>query len=201
MTLKHSLHNTNEKLCNVNEALHQQASEVLRSWHTTDDDQAFLRDEYLAFLDKHTNGHLKACDYGHLTASSLIVDPHLERVLLTLHPKVSRWLQTGGHLEPTDSSIAESAGREACEESGISNLVLSPTPVRLDKHVVPCRPGVMLHHFDVQYVAVAPKDAHEVISSESLDLAWFGWDELPEVDDSVLNLVQAAKNFLQNNSI
>ena len=72
-------------------------------------------------------------------------------------------------------------------------------PVRLDKHEVPCRSGVLLHHFDVQYIAVAPRDAHEVMSSESLDPTWFGWDELPEVDDSVRNLVKAAKAFLQNN--
>ena len=199
MTLKHLPHNTSEKLLIVNAQLHQQAREVLRSWHTSHKDQASLRDEYLAFLEQHANGHLKACDYGHLTASSLIVDPHRERVLLTLHPKVSRWLQTGGHLEPTDATLEESAGREAREESGIANLLLSPAPVRLDKHLIPCRPGVMLHHFDVQYVALAPKDAHEVISSESLDLAWFGWDELPEVDDSVRNLVQAAREFVQNN--
>lgn len=183
----------------MNPQLHQQSSEVLRAWVTDDEQQAFLRDEYLAFLDKHENGHLKACDYGHLTASSLIVDPHTERVLLTLHPKVSRWLQTGGHLEPTDLTLADAAGREAREESGITNLRLSPMPVRLDKHEVPCRPGVLLHHFDVQYIAVAPRDAHEVMSSESLDLTWFGWDELPEVDDSVRNLVKAARAFLQNN--
>lgn len=198
MTLNLSRHNTSEKLCVVNVQLHQQTIDVLRSWNTSDEDQTLLRDEYVAFLDKHANGHLKACDYGHVTASALIVDPHLQRVLLTLHPKVSRWLQTGGHIEPTDSTLEESAEREAREESGITNLVLSPTPVRLDKHVVPCRPRVMLHHFDVQFVAIAPKDAHAVISSESLDLAWFGWDELPEVDDSVLNLVRAAKDFLQN---
>lgn len=180
-------------------ALHRQAGQVLRSWTPEDEQQVFLRDEYVTFLDKHANGHLKDCDSGHLTASSLIVDPFTERVLLTLHPKVSRWLQTGGHLESTDVTLAAAAAREAREESGILDLTLSPMPVRLDKHLVPCRPGVMLHHFDVQYVALAPANAHEIISSESLDLMWFGWEELPEVDDSVLALVQAARNFLQNN--
>ena len=196
MTPKDLLQVKSENIVRMNAQLHQQALEVLRSWTSKDDQQLFLRDEYIAFLEKHANGHLKDCDYGHLTASSLIVDPSLGRVLLTLHPKVSRWLQTGGHLEDTDATLLDAAAREAHEESGIPSLVLSGVPVRLDKHLVPCRHGVFLHHFDVQYVAAAPENSHEIISSESLDLMWFGWDELPEVDDSVRALVAAARTFI-----
>jgi hypothetical protein len=49
----------------------------------------------------------------------------------------------------------------------------------------------------VQYVALAPAGARELISEESLDLRWIGWDELPELtDDSVRRLVALARTLV-----
>jgi ADP-ribose pyrophosphatase YjhB (NUDIX family) len=60
---------------------------------------------------------------------------------------------------------------------------------------VPVRPS---HHLDVQYVALAPPGAREVMSDESDDLAWFGLDELPDsVDQSVRDLIAAATRRLR----
>ena len=179
--------------------LHGDALARLRAWaptFTDERDQVELRDEYIDFLGSHELGHLKKCDEGHVTASALVVDPVHERVLLTLHPKVSKWLQLGGHLEADDASLLASAAREAREESGIQGLQLSEQPVRLDKHLVPCRPGVLLFHYDIQFVAIAPPMAAATISEESLDLKWFDWNALPDTDDSVRNLLSAARAFL-----
>jgi 8-oxo-dGTP pyrophosphatase MutT (NUDIX family) len=130
----------------------------------------------------------KACGDGHITASALVVDPAGERVLLTLHRKLRMWLQMGGHCEPEDATLAASALREGTEESGVAGLTLLPGgPVRLDRHHTPCA-----WHLDVQYAAVAPPGAVEAISDESLDLRWFGYDEVAEVaDESVVRLVAA----------
>ena len=62
---------------------------------------------------------------GHLTASALVMDEHRTRVLLTLHPKVGRWLQLGGHVEPGDASLREAARRETIEEGGIADVTIS----------------------------------------------------------------------------
>ncbi len=43
-----------------------------------------------------------------------------DRVLLTLHKTVDRWLQLGGHCEPGDTTLAGAALREAAEESGLT---------------------------------------------------------------------------------
>ncbi|GAA4070645.1 NUDIX hydrolase [Streptomyces shaanxiensis] len=152
--------------------------------------QEEMRQTYLEHLEAHPDGMWKACGDGHITASALVIDPSRGRVLLTLHKKLRMWLQMGGHCEPVDETLAAAALREGTEESGIAGLTLLPGgPVRLDRHHTPCA-----WHLDVQYAALAPADALEAISDESLDLRWFAYDEVADVaDESVVRLLEAAR--------
>ncbi|MCH0564054.1 MULTISPECIES: NUDIX hydrolase [unclassified Streptomyces] len=167
-------------------SLHDDAVLVLKGY----EDQPGLRQTYLDHLAARPDGLWKACGDGHITASALVIDPPRARVLLTLHRKLRRWLQMGGHCEPGDETLALAALREATEESGIAGLSLLPGgPVRLDRHHTPCA-----WHLDVQYAALAPAGATEAISDESLDLRWFAYDEVADVaDDSVVRLLEASR--------
>ncbi|MFF0851401.1 NUDIX hydrolase [Streptomyces sp. NPDC003388] len=169
-------------------SLHDEAVLELKAY----DGQEGLRQAYLDHLAAHPDGMWKACGAGHLTASSLVIDPERGRVLLTLHRKLRMWLQMGGHCEPGDATLRDAALREATEESGIAGLSLVPGgPVRLDRHPIPppCH-----CHFDVQYAALAPPGAVQEISDESLDLRWFRYDEVAGVaDESVMRLLEAAR--------
>ena len=159
------------------------------------EDQEELRQAYLDHLEAHPDGTWKSCHAGHITASALVVDPERGQVLLTLHKKLRMWLQMGGHCEPDDATLAAAALREATEESGIAGLTLLPGgPVRLDRHPIPppCH-----WHFDVQYAVVAPPGAVHAISDESLDVRWFGYDEVADVaDESVVRLLEATRSRL-----
>lgn len=174
--------------------LHADALRALRAWSPPDADQTGLREEFLTHLAAQPEGLWRSCTPAHMTASALVVDAQAGRVLLTLHPKVGRWLQTGGHCEATDLTLAGAALREAAEESGVDGLRLSSSPVALDRHEVPCGgPGTRYLHLDVQYVAWASAGCVERRSKESLDLRWFPIDALPTPTDPALaRLVERA---------
>jgi hypothetical protein len=58
---------------------------------------------------------------------------------------------------------------------------------------------VPTRHFDVQFLAIAPAGAEPVRSSESMDLQWFGWDDLPSgISAELPALIAAARARLES---
>lgn len=173
--------------------VHADAAQLLAAWSAPDHPQEALRQAYLAFLDVCPEATARSCRPGHLTASALVLSADRRSTLLTLHPRVGRWLQLGGHLEPVDATLAEAALREATEESGIDALMIDPNPIRLDVHPIVCSGGSPTRHFDVQFRAFAPVGAMPTISVESTALRFWPVDALPDgTDASVRALVTAA---------
>jgi len=164
-------------------SLHADAVSTLSAWRPAAKGQESLRQAYLGFLAARPDACMRACEPGHITASALVFDSTGSRVLLTLHPRVGRWLQLGGHCEPSDTTLVGAALREATEESGITGLRIESTPLHVDVHPITCSLGVPTRHFDVRFAASAPEGAEEVRSDESLDLRWWPIDALPDDDD------------------
>ncbi len=139
----------------------------------------FVREEHECF-----ERHLAV---GHVTGSALVVSPGLDNVLLTLHAKLGKWLQLGGHADG-EAEVHDVARREVQEESGLGDLDFlayepalgatrpggAPLPFDFDRHAIPPRKSDPEHyHYDVRYLVVA--DPHEplAITDESTDLRWF----------------------------
>jgi 8-oxo-dGTP pyrophosphatase MutT (NUDIX family) len=173
-------------------SLHADAVTTLSSWRPAVAAQESLRQAFLGFLAARPDSCLRSCEAGHLTASAVVLDHTGTQVLLTLHPRVGRWLQLGGHCEPSDTSLAGAALREATEESGMAGLRISAEPVHLDVHPITCSLGVPTRHFDVRFAVHAPPGAAPVRSDESDDLRWWPADALPAGSEDLADLVKAA---------
>mgnify|MGYP000880866262 FL=1 len=174
------------------EGLHADALATLRAWTAPTPEQESLRQRYVAHLEAHADGMTRGCYPDHVTASTLVVSADLGEVLLTLHAKARQWFQLGGHCEDGDDTLVAAAMREATEESGLTDLRLDPVPVHLHDHEVPfCDPRGGIHHLDVRFLAVAAPGAAHVASAESLQLAWFPVESLPnpDLDDLVRHVL------------
>jgi 8-oxo-dGTP pyrophosphatase MutT (NUDIX family) len=174
-------------------SVHSTAIDVLSDWQAPDRWQDSLRHAVLAFLHARDDACRRACAPGHITASALVLDHTGSQVLLTLHPRLGRWVQLGGHCEDSDDDILAAALREATEESGVDGLRISPNLAAVHVHALTCSLGVPTRHLDLQFVAQAPAGAQIQLSDESVDLRWWPIDALPaDSDDALAYLVQRA---------
>ena len=174
-------------------SLRESTIAILTGWQAPDAAQDSLRHAVLAFVEAREDACRRACVPGHVTASALVLDDTGDRVLLTLHPRLRRWVQLGGHCEDEDDDLVAAALREATEESGIAGLRIDPELVAVHVHPLTCSLGVPTRHLDLQFAAYAPADAQFVISEESDDLRWWPADGLPfGTDHALAHLVARA---------
>ena len=156
-------------------------------------EEAPVLDRFRSFIAATPDCCERDSPLGHLTGSALVITPDLNQVLLTLHRKLGKWLQLGGHADGSPQ-LHEVAMREANEESGLESLYFLPyervlwasqtsgpgmqlglpMPFDFDAHAIPARPGEPAHvHYDVRFLIVANHLDPLVISEESRDLRWF----------------------------
>ncbi len=169
--------------------------DTLRDWAAPGPEQDALREAVLGFVLARPDACQRSCEPGHITASVAVLDAEGTRVLLTLHPRLGRWVQLGGHCEESDPDIFAAALREATEESGIDGLKIDPVLAALHVHPVTCSLGVPTRHLDMQFIVRAPAGAEIARSDESLDLRWWPLDALPDdCDFGLTQLAAAARN-------
>ncbi len=178
----------------MNPQLHSAATAQLGAWQTDDPGQNAVRHTMLAYLAVRADACARACEAGHVTASALVLNHDSTQVLLTLHPRVGRWIQLGGHCEDGDGTLIDAALREAREESGVDRLHIDPEVLHLDTHPVTCSLGVPTRHLDVRFLVRTEPGAEIVCSSESVDLRWWPVNALPEsaAQDTVGEMVRLA---------
>ncbi|MGG5173086.1 NUDIX hydrolase [Pseudarthrobacter sp. J1738] len=138
------------------------------------------RDAYQRFVSSSGDAALSR-DGGpeHVTGSCFVFSPDFDQVLLCFHRKGQFWVQFGGHVETQDQTVAQTAQREAREESGLRDLLLmSAQIVDLDRHELGSGFSCSAH-WDIGYVAIADPRGEVTVSDESDDVRWFAVDRLP----------------------
>jgi 8-oxo-dGTP pyrophosphatase MutT (NUDIX family) len=175
-------------------SIHDSVIETLTRWRAPNPAQDALRHAVLAFALGRPDACRRECVPGHVTGSALVLDSARTHVLLTLHPRLGRWAQLGGHCEDDDPDIAAAALREAVEESGIDGLSIDPELAAVNVHPITCSLGVPTRHLDLQFLCFAPAGASIYRSDESLDLRWWPIDAPPhDADYALTELVSLAR--------
>ncbi|MBO6919699.1 MAG: NUDIX hydrolase [Rhizobiaceae bacterium] len=131
---------------------------------------------------------------GHVTASVFLTNKSRDKVLLTHHAKLQKWLQLGGHCDGIKDPFYN-AHKEAYEESGLTRIdPVSRLILDIDIHPIPEHKGVPAHlHYDVRYLFEADEKQPLDISDESNDLKWVLLDELETYNDDPRLLVMRDK--------
>jgi 8-oxo-dGTP pyrophosphatase MutT (NUDIX family) len=117
----------------------------------------------------------QAHEPGHVTGSALVIDQTTGRFQLHHHKTLGRGLQVGGHCDPGEDDPAQTALREAREETGLPDLrLLADAPIDIDVHPIPARVDRPAHlHLDIRYALVtALPDAVQAGEGESTAFAW-----------------------------
>ena len=186
---------------------HQALLQLLDSYHATHPDEASVTSKIRSLVRDEARCLERNCfTPGHITASCWILSPDDERVLLTHHRKLGRWLQLGGHADG-DADVSRVALREAREESGMERFEClgglgrgaADRVLDLDVHAIPARKGEPEHeHHDVRFLLRAAPGQPLVRSDESNDLRWFYRDELGGLglDASTLRMWRKCDAFL-----
>ena len=146
--------------------------------------EADVAEQFISFIQKNKDCFQRTLAEGHITGSAWLFDLRLERILLTHHRKLNKWLQLGGHADGM-ADILQVAWREAREESGISDLVpLSTEIFDIAVHKIPEYSGVPEHlHYDINFLFRVENSEEYRVSQESNDLAWVHVGELLSYSD------------------
>jgi 8-oxo-dGTP pyrophosphatase MutT (NUDIX family) len=129
---------------------------------------------------------------GHITCTAMVVHPDLQRILLIHHRRLRRWLLPGGHVEEADANLAETAKREAWEETAVR---IAPTGdvrlVGMDVHAIPSHKNEPFHlHHDLIFAMQAESETIER-TEEAPDSVWCAKHEL-ENYSVPSNIIRAA---------
>lgn len=166
------------------QALREYQTRAEQSPYPEGREQSILVNRFLTLAEQGNAAFLRSHSPGHFTGSMLVANLEMDQVLLTLHGKLGKWLQLGGHADG-DENIPRVAMRECEEESGLGSVAFFPLsgvfptersafPIfDLDIHPIPARGSEPDHdHYDVRYLALADHRQPFLISEESKDLRW-----------------------------
>ena len=96
-------------------------SELLTAYSPDDAVESEYRQRMLDLVDSDGDPFSRSrFDPGHFTVSAFVLAPDRSSLLMIFHAKLERWLQPGGHVEPSDTCLHTAARREVVEETGLT---------------------------------------------------------------------------------
>ena len=147
-----------------------------RPWNEQEErDKALI----LRFLEEKEDAFLRSNRTAHMTASSWIVNPARDKVLMIYHKIYDSWSWTGGHADG-DQDLLAVALREAREETGVEHIspvspeIYSLEIVTVDGHEKRGEYVSSHLHMNVTYLLRADdRDPLRICEDENSGVGWF----------------------------
>lgn len=164
-----------------------------QSRHPAEDVTRFRR-----FVERQPRCFERDCfDDGHITSSAVVLSADASALLMTLHAKLGKWLQLGGHADGETDPLAV-ACREAREESGLAAEPIVADAVDVDIHAIPAGATDPAHlHYDLRFLLRA-EPGPLTVTHESVALEWVPLDAVGSVtrEESILRLVAKCRTLI-----
>lgn len=107
---------------------------------------------------------------GHFTVGAFVV--HDDAVMMVHHRRLGIWIEPGGHIDATDTTLEDAAARELAEETGIAVGPADGCIFDVDVHPIPAAKGEPSHqHFNVSFRFEAAS-TEVTVAAEVLDARW-----------------------------
>ncbi len=173
---------------------------LLEKYRTPFDEEVLFRQLILDFVRQHHDFWQRSNLAGHVTGSAWILNAKQDSTLLIHHRGLDKWIQPGGHIEPADNTVWETAHREAGEECGLPQLQTWTRDIfDLDVHIIPAKKDIPQHvHYDVRFAFIVENDVLAADLSEVYGAQWVLLDELlqqPGIQQSIRRMALKSSTY------
>lgn len=148
-------------------------------------DQAMM----LQFLYKNKDAFLRSNLVGHFTASGIVVNAKMDKVLFIHHNIYNSWGWVGGHCDGDTDFLAVSL-KEAKEETGVKNIkaysnnIIGLDCIYVNGHIKNNKYVSDHIHMNVTYLLIADEEEKLVIKEdENSGVRWFSITQALDVID------------------
>jgi 8-oxo-dGTP pyrophosphatase MutT (NUDIX family) len=183
----------------IDRAATQTAIAILESLETAADGLARKSRKLTLDLLAHTPAPFSRAQFtpGHITCTALVLHPQNGSILLMHHHRLHVWLLPGGHIEPSDTSLAAAAAREAFEETLVRiDPCHEPFLASVDVHGIPPKRDEPFHlHHDLIWCFRAVSAEIET-TDEATAVLWAN-----EEDCHRLNVAESIHNSMARTAL
>ena len=152
---------------------------VFSRYQPTNEQEAVDKELILAFLANNDDALLRTNLAAHVTASAIVVNPAMDKVLFAFHNIYRSWSWVGGHNDG-DPDLLKVAIQETKEETGVKNVIpYSEYIFMLDVIFVPnhVKKGMYVPdhlHLNAAFLLIAAEDESLAVNpDENSGVKWF----------------------------
>ncbi len=157
--------------------------EKLRAYHPVNEQESVDLKAMIDFIDHYDNTLLRENLIAHFTASAIVLNETMDKILFSYHKIYDSWGWVGGHNDG-DKDFLHVSIKEAKEETGIIavkpfdddilgiDIIMVPNHIKHGKYVSDHL------HLNITYLLIASENQEiKHKPDENLDVRWFSLDE------------------------